>query len=448
MKLIPIEQAITQVQQWVNIPASHELINSGIYRNPEYDQQPYYKVELEWNKKGEPQLDEEELVNRHTIRAELDAHTGRLLAFYRHDHRQERGQVERDMEESEVETLYHHVLDWIAKLDLGIDPKELRLLRTTVIDEELFRMSFQRQYQDIPFGEYQALEIKLNQNFDLIHLNCTWDECVFADRASLIPEEEFKGAFGDEQLTLAYIRLLPSTHPFYLCREDIYNPVTGQMVYSDLAKLLENIDLSATEPQLNQAITVLREPIFDADYDSLKLGEGVDEADPYAPHAFFNTITKEEVQRAKDIAVSYLKTHHDAEPCQFAFIQRPGRDVVENMRGNQVVVEIHRVVNDIPVAGAVIRLVIDHHTWNVKNVVDTLGFTKTVNDPDLSGLQAASFSRADAWEQLKEKIKLKLQYRFEEDGHGTAVKRAILTYVLDCGWLCDACTGELLEMDL
>ncbi|UQZ37082.1 hypothetical protein C2I18_28220 [Paenibacillus sp. PK3_47] len=447
MKLISIEQAITQVEQGVHIPASHELINSGIYRNPEYHQQPFYKVELEWNKKGEAELDEEGLVSRYHIRAELDASTGRLLAFYRHDHRRVREQKEKEMDESTFEALYPHVLNWINKLSLHIDPQELRLVRKTVIGEEMFRLSFQRHYQGIAIRDYQALEIKLNHNYELIHLNCTWDDCVFTEQAGLIPEKEFRAAFGVDQLSLTYINLLKSNHPFYACREDIYNAVTGELVYSDQAVLQENIDLSTTEPQRNEKITVLRVPIFDADYDSLKLEDGVQEAEPYAPHSFFTLITEEEKLRARDIAVSYLKTHHAADPCKFAFIGRPGRDVVESMRGNQVVVEIQRVVNDIPITGAGIRLVIDHHTWEVKNVVDTLDFIREAKGLDMSKLQAATFLPAIAWEQMKDKLEFKLQYYFDENRPETAGKRAILTYALDCDWLCDACTGELLKMD-
>lgn len=448
MKLITIQQAITQVEQWVNIPSSHELISSGIYRNPEYDQQPFYRVELEWNKRGERELDEEGLVNRHTIRAELDAHTGRLLAFYRHDHRQEPRQVEKEMEEATVEALYPHVLDWINRLDLGIDPQQLKRVRSSVIGEGLFRLSYQRQYQGIGLRDYQALEMKLNQDFELIHLSCTWDECVFTEQAGLIPENEFKTSFGSEQLSLAYAGILSTGHPFYACREDIYNAVTGQLIDSDQGGLLEYIDLSTIEPKQSETITVLRVPIFTADYSSLKLKEGVCEADPYAPHPFFTTVTEEEISRAKDIAVSYLKTHHLAEPCQFAFIRKPGREVVESMRGNQIVVEIHRVVDGVPVAGAGIRLVIDHATWNVKNVVDALEFTKAVYGLEICDLQTATVSSSTAWTQMKDKLKLQLQYHFDREVPVTAAaKKAILTYTLDCDWICDACTGEMIRLD-
>lgn len=443
MKLISIQQAISQVGQWVNLPDSHELKRSGIYRNPEYNQQPFYKIELEWNKRGEADLDKDGLVNRLTIRAELDAQTGRLLAFYRHDHRPEHIRVENEMEESSYEVLYPRVLDWIGRLELGIKPQELKLVRKTVIGGALFRMSFQRQYQGISIRDYQALEIKLNTNYELIHLNCTWDECAFEERTGLIPESELRQSFGNEQLSLAYISYLASAHPFYMYREETYNAHTGQLVYSDQPELLEIIDLSTTMPQRNEQISVLHQPIFDADYDSLKLENGVSEADPYAPHPFFTTVTEEDILKSKDIAVSYLKTHHNTEPCQFAFIRRPGHDVVKSMQGNQIVVEIHRVVNDISVIGAGIRLVIDHNTWKVKNVVDALEFTMAVNELELDELQKSLISSSTAWEHMKEKINLKLQYLFERDVTETAGRKAILTYVLESKWICDACTGEI-----
>ncbi|MBT2287870.1 hypothetical protein J7E73_01755 [Paenibacillus albidus] len=446
LQLITIQAALDNMEQWVGIPSSHELISSGIFRNPEYEGSPFYTIELEWNQKGEPALDEDGLVNVQTIRAILDACTGRMVAFYRHDHRREAKQPEVEMTDALYEKLYPQVLGWISRLDLQVDPAELRLVRKSVTGG-IYRLSYLRHSQGIPLADYQTLEIKLNQDFELLHINCVWDECTFAPNEALIPPEVFIRQLDSRQLSLGYISLLASRHPYYICREDVYDAATGELICTDQAELIEQIDMKTARPQRNQPIRILHQPIFTADYNVLRLEEGVTEADPYAPHVFFNPISDDDVAKAKDIAVSYLKQYQDGNVVEFAFFRKEGREVVESMRGNQVVVEIQRMVHGIPVMGAGIRLVIDHTSWEVKNVVDTFIFKNQGTKLDLKQLLAPVITADSAWEQLKDKPMLKLQYRFAPAPSPLGTKRAVLTYALDCDWICDASTGELTRLD-
>ncbi len=201
MKLLSIQEAIAIMNESIAVPPTHKLIRSGIYRNAEREQPPYYKIELEWNKKGEPELDEDGLVNRHVIRAEFDAITGRIVAYCRHDHRRDAEKREREMDAALYEAVYPHVLRWINRLRLQIVPGELQLHKKCIYNGRLYELYYGRQHNGIPFSSYQSFHIHLNERFELIHLYCRWDDCTFADSGNRIPPETFKRRFDSDMLS-------------------------------------------------------------------------------------------------------------------------------------------------------------------------------------------------------------------------------------------------------
>lgn len=455
MKLLTIQQAIAKVREWIPIPDSHELISSGIYRNSSPDDAPYYKVELEWNKQGEPVLDEHMLVNPNTIRAELDAVTGQPIAFYRHDYREKDKEQQEELEDDTYRSVFPYVEQWIQKLGLQIDPKELDLRKKRIIGGKRYDLVYGRQHDGIPVSSHQALHLTLNQSYELIHLWCVWDACDFTDSSRLIPKEQFKERLDQNQLSLCYLNLfLDSDHPFYICREDIYDAVSGQVICTDKSDFIEIIDLETTLPQRNQTIRIVRKPVFsEAQYDVLRLDEQVTDVDLDAPHPFYPVLTEEEITKAQDITVSYLKESAADEPWQFAFIHKADGQIVESMQGNQIKVEIQRFLHGIPIMGGKIGLFIDRDTWNVTHVMDALKLfqarradTEKEHNNRLGCCEPQIIAET-AWEQLHPHIQLTLTYRFEDNQLPGERKRALLVYsLIDCDWICDAVTGELIQL--
>ncbi|WP_282936823.1 hypothetical protein [Paenibacillus sp. RC67] len=455
MKLLTIQQAIAKVREWIHIPDSHELISSGIYRNSSPEQSPYYKVELEWNKQGEPVLDENMLVNPNTIRAELDAVTGQPIAFYRHDDRDKDKEPQEELENDKYESLFPYIVQWIQKLGLPIDSKELDLRKKMIIGENRYDFVYGRKHDGIPVSSHQALHITLNQAFDLTHLWCVWDACDFADSHEVIPKEKFKEQLDQSQLSLCYLNLfLPSDHPFYICREDVYDAVSGQLICTDKSDFIEIIDLDTSLPQRNQTIHIVRKPVFsEAQYEVLKLDDQVTDVDLTEPHPFYPVITEEEITKAQDIAVSYLKESVSEEPWQFAFIHRANGQIVESMQGNQIKVEIQRFLHGIPIMGGKIGLFIDRDTWNVTHVMDALKlFQARRGDKEKErtknlGCCEPQIVAETAWEQLYPHVQLTLTYRFKDRHSPDERRNALLVYtLLDCDWICDAVTGELTQL--
>ncbi|WP_028547988.1 YcdB/YcdC domain-containing protein [Paenibacillus sp. UNC451MF] len=455
MKLLTVQQAIAKVREWVHIPDSHELISSGIYRNASPEQTPYYKVELEWNKQGEPVLDENMLVNPHTIRAELDALTGQLIAFYRHDDRDQDKEPQEELRDDQYETIFPQVVQWINKLSLPIDLKELELRKKIVMGEKRYDFVYGRKHNGIPVSTPQALHITLNQQFDLYHLWCVWDACDFADSTQLIPEATFKEQLDQSQLSLCYLTLFHSSdHPFYICREDVYDALSGQLVFTDKSDFIEIIDLDSPLPQRNQNVRIVRKPVFsEAHYDVLKLDEHVTDINLTAPHPFYPELTEEDIVKAQDIAASYLKETALEEPWQFAFIHNADGQTAEAMQGNQIKIEIHRYLHGIPVMGGKIGLFIDRDTWNVTHVMDALKLfqerrAEAKKEPDKAlGCCEPQVTAETAWKELYPHIQLTLTYRFEDHFSVGERRKALLVYtLLDCDWICDAVTGELIEL--
>jgi len=455
MKLLTVQQAIAKLREQISIPDTHELVSSGIFRNSSPEQAPYYKVELEWNKQGEPRLDDNMLVNPHTIRAELDALTGQLVAFYRHDDRESNKEPKEELSDAQYEAVYPHVLQWIRKLDARINPEELVLRNKTVIGQKRYDFVYGRQHNGIPVSTQQALHITLNRSFELLHYWCVWDDCEFADSSEYIPMDIFKEQLGPDQLTLCYLNLFhPSDHPFYLCRHDVFDAVTGELVYTDKSDFIEIIDLDTSLPERNQTVHIVRKPVFsEAHYDELKLEEHVTDVDLAAPHPFYPPVSEEEAARALDIAVSYLKQSVSEEPWQFAFIHKSDGRIVESMQGNQIKIEMQRFLHGIPIMGGKIGLIIDRDTWNITHVMDALKlFQASRGDADKEarsnlGCCEPKIVAETAWELLFPHIEARLSYRLADRHSPEETVKACLVYTLThFDSICDAVTGERVHL--
>ncbi|WP_141334739.1 hypothetical protein [Paenibacillus sp. tmac-D7] len=449
MKLLTVQDAIAKVNAWFHIPVTHDVIHSGIYRNSEPNQTPYYQVELEWNKQGEPALDDDGLVNKQTIRAELDAVSGHMIAFYRHEFRKNGKDQKAEMDNALYAVVFPYVLQWIGKLGLPISESELELKRKQVIDGDLYELDYGRQYAGIPVRNFGTFNIKLDQAFGLVHLFCRWDACIFDDRVIPIAPDAFKLQFDSKQLMLYYMRMLSSEHPYYMWKEDTFEAVSGRLVSADRGELTEMIDLQPTKPQRRQPVKFVRKPIFSADqYEALRVSDHVTEVDPCAPHPFFPVLSDEEVIKAKDIAVSYLQQHMSEETCQYAFIRKEGHEVARSMQGNRLQVEIQRLYNGIPVIGGAVRLFIDRDSWELNHVMDGLEFWKMAAKSNVLAYKEPRIAMEEAWSKLKGKVELNLHYRLEEGVPANETKRAILVYTLDCDWICNAVTGEVTKLAL
>lgn len=450
MKLLTVQDGITIIEQRIGIPATHELTTGGIYRNSSPQEQPFYKIELEWNRIGEPELDEEGLVNRHTIRAELDALTGRLAAYYRHDRRSEEREQRTELHSELYNAVYPHVIEWIDKLQLPIAPEELQLRKKQAIGKNRYKLEYARQHAGISFAAHQAFHIELSSRFELLHLFCVWDECSFTDPRQAKPAQQFRQMIGENQLSLCYLTLFhPSSHPHYMYREDIFDAETGQILYSDKAEVTELIRLDRPEPEYNQLIQIHRKPVFSAaHYDVLKLDDAVTEADLTAPHPFAPLLENSEIAAARQLAVSYLKQCYAHEPCQFAFLRKDGHHPIEGMQGGQIKVEIHRLRHGIPIIGGKLNLFLDRQTREMTNVMDALKLFQSGKERiDTAGLLPPRITAAEAWEQLRGCFQLSLQYMLKASDCLTGPKRAVLAYKLvDHDEVCDAVTGMPLKL--
>ncbi|ASA21782.1 hypothetical protein [Paenibacillus donghaensis] len=447
MKLITIQEAVEIATDKLDIPATHQLIHSGIYRSTAPDQWPAYQIELEWNVEGAPPIDANELVSPTVRRAELDAISGRIVAYYRHDHRGYREMEREELDEAEYEAVYPAIPDWLAKLELPIQPAELKLVRKHTYGGELLEFSFRREYAGIPVNGSQSLNLVMNRRRELIHLFWQWKECSFAPSTARLPEEQLLEQLESGQLSLTYHHLLSPEHPVYICREDTFDAATGQLLHTDQAERVEIIDLQEVRQRNLPRLEVERKPIFAADhYDVLRLADGMTEVDLSAPHPFRAELTQLEKERAKRIAAAYVSQLPEQKDCCYAFVSREGQKVVSGMQGDQIMVEVQRLIHQIPLSGGGIKLVLDHNTWKVNNVMDKsewLGYLLEEKQSPLGSLQKPVIAREQAWEQLEGRLKLKLHYMMEDDNGPHHAREARLVYTLDCDWLCNAVTGEI-----
>ncbi|MCR8644778.1 hypothetical protein NV379_19170 [Paenibacillus sp. N1-5-1-14] len=448
MKLITINEAIKHVHHCLDIPATHEIIYSGIYRNAEPNMKPYFRIELEWNKIGEPRLDEDELVNPHTIRAELDAVTGKITAYYRHDRRNDLNETNEEMSDEVYEEIYPNIIGWIHKLDLTINTAELYVTKKLITNHDLYEVQYVRAHNGIRVSDYQMFNITLDHNFNLIHLSYRWDSSSFTKNENPIPLENFVKQFNPNQLSLFYHKLISPKYPYYAWRENIYDAVTGELIREDKDELIEVIDMDASLTLEHQPIVNLKKPIFTTDsYNALKLPDHTTNADPYAPHPFYPLLTDDEVERAKDIAVSCLRqSSADKTQYQYAFINKLGHPPIQSMLGNQIQVTIHRMLHGVGIGGAGIRFIIDRESWALNNTIDALKmFNTDLSNDDNDLFLKPTVSIEEAWSKLQDKVEIRLRYKLETDSE-TQTSNLRLVYILDSDWVCNAITVELTQL--
>ncbi len=199
--------------------------------------------------------------------------------------------------------------------------------------------------------------------------------------------------------------------------------------------------MNTTAPQRNQPVSSLNKPIFTADPDE-RLPD--DATDPCSPHPLYPPLSNEEKTQAKDMAISYFTQHADRKLYQYAFIRKEGHEAVQSMPGNQIQVSVHRMRNGVPINGAGLRFIVDRDTWALNQVVDSLElFDMKVSgdDPFLE----PTVSIEEAWDKLKNKVKVQLSYRLDTDS-STHQPIARLVHTIDCDWVCNAVTGELTKL--
>ncbi|MEJ8548410.1 hypothetical protein [Brevibacillus borstelensis] len=462
MKLISVQDAMKRIEQCAQIPDTHEVIKSGIFRNSERNQTPLFRVEVEWNKRGEPELDEEGLVSKHTIRAELDALTGHVIAYYRHDYRTDEEMHEKDIDDRLYEKVYEQVRKWIEKLGLPITPAELAVRKKLICNEKWYELSFSRQYAGIPFRSYQTFDIRLSTDFALLHLFCRWDDCTCEKEAALIPAEELLAGFTENQVSLYYLPVLSLEKPFYVCNEIVIHARTGEILSSDEIEVLDEIALCRDDCEPMPEVKWNEQPIFtEGRYEQLRLDDHVKEVDIDSPHPFHPALTEEEKNRAKELVRSYLSTHYADEPFEYMYIRKPDQDCVEGFSENRVVVHVYRMIHRIPLMmGGGIRFFFDRDTWELVQTFDALDFWNKAKAEKAVAIgqearetqgnfRKALRTRAEAWNALKSKITVKQRYMFDphySDPDGLGRKKAIPVWVIDCDWMYDGLSGELVEL--
>jgi hypothetical protein len=463
LKLITVEEAIKRIEQWTDIPCTHEVITSGIYRNSEQNQTPFYTMEVMWNKRGEPELDKEGLVNKNTILAVLDACTGKLTAFYRYgsDQTAENLDVE-DMDDEMYRKVSGHIIQWIEKLGLPIDLGELVVRKKRLCGDKWYELSFSRARAGIPFRSYQQFDIRLDADDNqLLHLYCRWDDCEFEEGEERISDGNLLAKLTEEQLSLGYLPVLSLEKPFYVCHEHVIHAKTGELLFSDEIVVLERIALYQNEADA-KPVKWNEQPIWTKDYrEQLRLSDHVTEAAIDAPHPLFPDLAMEEKELAKELVRSYLSTAYADDPFEYVYTRKPDQEAVESFPQNRVVVHVHRMIHGIPLLmGGGIRFFFDRDTWELVQIIDALDFWRSVKagegdhaeEKGIAGndhFRKALRTRAEAWDALKGRVTVKLRYMFDPhypDPSGRGRKKAIPVYVIDCDCMYDGESGELVEL--
>ncbi len=204
--------------------------------------------------------------------------------------------------------------------------------------------------------------------------------------------------------------------------------------------------MSAATPQRNQEITLAKRPIFTEPlFESLKIDDEMTDIDPLSPHPFFPELSEEEKTKAQDIAVSYLKRYVAGEPYQYAFIRKEGQDVTEG-KWNIIEVHIHRTLYGIPIIGGGIRMFIDRDDWQLVQVMDAMKLWSSSGRGNTAPFRKPVVTIGEAWEKLKERILLRLSYKLVPDFPAKGANIAVPVYTADCGWICNAVTGELVKL--
>jgi hypothetical protein len=455
MEFITTRQALAKIQSWLNIPDTHELQHSTLQWNFSPDQTPLYIRSMEWNQKGELELDENGLIHAQVIHLELDAITGAVQSFHKHDHRPHDKSQPQDMEEATYTAVYPHILEWIRRLELPIDPSELRLQGKRVTDGRLYQLDYGRQHQGVPVGEYQHLRIWLDASFELVSLQCKWDACVFEDITGLLPIETFVKRLGPGQLSLCYPLVVSMEYPVYAWSDDVFDAVTGQLIYSDHWNLIRKIDSSCPDAGQSGAespIEVLKAPIFsEKDFDELNISSDLMDPAMLKEHPHARSAKPEESQWAMDLASSYVRRNvKDELPFEYAFMRREGQEAVERMPGNQLRVDVQRLLYGIPVVGGRIRLALDRNRRVINHSIDGLEMIQLLKESDRFALQPPRISIEEAWEAMHDKLDVQCIYRWESvnfmgQEESPTVYRAVPVYSLDSHCMLNAVTGHLID---
>lgn len=348
------------------------------------------------------------------------------------------------MDQKLFERLHSTVLDWLVKLELPIDDSELLIFKKRVEgNNERFELEYVRQKGGFKVRDYQVLYFAFNKKYDIVGLRVRWDEVEFVPIDKYLPADVIKQRLSPEQLTLVYFSR--RSNPVYACKDEWFDAATGKRTMSEELSVVQTLYWERQISNKKKKIKTPSKPfISNKLFDSLIMEDGITEVDLTNPHPFKGELTQGEKKQAIDIAITCLKEQYPDESGSFALVKRSDKPMVESEFGN-IVVRFHRVINGIPSLENVVQIWVDRSKEKVLMEQDPqeLWDEKVVNDVDnVTPVETA-------WLKLKDKIALPLGYRlhsYDLQSESPLKRLATLEYKLQCDWMCDAITNQVLNI--